>query len=374
MPSGIIEGRYTDIPLENVRYVAVNGSDTIGDGSIGKPYLTVVAAMASILDASPTKRYSIRVAPGRYSETALAIKANVFIVGDEFLDTRISNSVPFSLDASFTPAGDHRSGFVNINVASAVDLDFNALSSNEGKFYFTGCQITAGATYTAFSDINQGTIDDCDLFGGVTLIGGSVRVRNSHVLAGDISVSPRTGGLTEIDIQSTTVESNVSIGTGTADTINAYLKADVCFGTITLNGAGVTATLTNGFATSAPVELAGPTVNLVSKAVNESYTPTTPGDWSVVPTNVGEALDTLAASGGGAVIEAKGTALLSGSPGAASVPYPSITAAHLVFITKLGGGAGGAVRVTAITPGVGFGLESSIGPDPATIMWMILSP
>jgi hypothetical protein len=47
-------------------YVNKAGNDATADGSECDPFLTVTAAMASITDASPTKRYAISIGPGNY--------------------------------------------------------------------------------------------------------------------------------------------------------------------------------------------------------------------------------------------------------------------------------------------------------------------
>lgn len=52
------------------------------------------------------------------------------------------------------------------------------------------------------------------------------------------------------------------------------------------------------------------TKTLQTDAFNEGYTPTTPGDWSVVPNNVGIALDLLAAAGPGGGVQHNVTAIV----------------------------------------------------------------
>ena len=54
--------------IQNVVYVSKSGSDVTGDGTAGKPYLTIKYAYASITDNDSTHRYAIIVGPGVYSE------------------------------------------------------------------------------------------------------------------------------------------------------------------------------------------------------------------------------------------------------------------------------------------------------------------
>jgi pectin methylesterase-like acyl-CoA thioesterase len=90
----------TSVGIAQVKIVSKGGVDATGDGTLTKPYATVGAALASITDASPTKRYLIKVQAGAYTEGAIALKANVFICGDQKEAVRISAS-SFSLASSY---------------------------------------------------------------------------------------------------------------------------------------------------------------------------------------------------------------------------------------------------------------------------------
>src|SRR5690606_29656035 len=76
-------------------YVNKAGDDLTGDGSECRPFLTVTAAMASITDASPVKRYAIMIGPGSYTEPLIHLKANVQLIGASTLLTRLS--IPFDI-------------------------------------------------------------------------------------------------------------------------------------------------------------------------------------------------------------------------------------------------------------------------------------
>jgi hypothetical protein len=63
-------------------YVNKNGSDTTGLGSINEPYLTIVKALSTILDATTTKRYTVEVGAGRFDEIGdIALVPYVWIIG-----------------------------------------------------------------------------------------------------------------------------------------------------------------------------------------------------------------------------------------------------------------------------------------------------
>lgn len=155
-------------------WVTQDGSDVTGDGSVSAPFASVGAAMAAITTASPTNRWAIRLGPGSYTEAGpIALKANVFIVGHQRRSTRVTSTGGWTLDASFTPAGDHRSGAVGLTMIGACTFDFNAVSSNEGKLYFDSCIFGNDVSLTGFgtSQINQGEMRDCDLIGDLTISG-----------------------------------------------------------------------------------------------------------------------------------------------------------------------------------------------------------
>jgi hypothetical protein len=153
------------VPVSQTVYVDKNGRAN-GNGTQAAPVLTVQQALDLITDASPTKRYNILVGAGTYA-TNFAMKANAFIVGAGRYAVRITcPSITF--DATWTPAGDHRSGMSNLVLSGgAKTFDFNTVSSIEGKLFFNEVSFSQLPTTAAFSDINQCTFVACHFFSGV---------------------------------------------------------------------------------------------------------------------------------------------------------------------------------------------------------------
>jgi hypothetical protein len=146
-------------------WVTTGGSDVTGDGSLSAPYATVGAAMASIVTASPASRWVIRVGAGAFTEAAaLAIKPNVFVVGEDRNATRIT-APSFTLSPTFTGAGDNRSGFANVLLSGACNFDFAAVTSNEGKLYANSVSFASAVTFNGFSAINQTIFFNALFFG-----------------------------------------------------------------------------------------------------------------------------------------------------------------------------------------------------------------
>lgn len=62
-------------------YVAKNGNDGTGDGSLSKPYLTIGAALTQAGTIADTNYVRINVAPGVYAENVAILRRRTFVVG-----------------------------------------------------------------------------------------------------------------------------------------------------------------------------------------------------------------------------------------------------------------------------------------------------
>ena len=178
---------------DQILYVAKNGLDT-NVGSDQLPFLTLSAALSSITDASPSKRYVIKVLPGTYAETSIPLKANVFVVGDGQKESvRITGAV--SMDSSFSGNGDHRSGFKNVVLLSAADFNWQTVTSAAGKLYFS--EVVFGSTVNMYGHNNaiaQAQFDSCIIFGALTISGVNVGIFTNNVCYSDITLNQHPNG------------------------------------------------------------------------------------------------------------------------------------------------------------------------------------
>lgn len=164
----------SDFTYDQEVFVAKNGSDVTGTGSVLNPFASVGAAMASITDSAPSKRYAIKVEAGAYTESsALNIKPDVYIVGTLKDAVRIT-APSFGLDASFTGSGDKRSGLAQVTLIGSCSFNMSAVTSNEGKMSFHGVSFTNSISMTGFSGINQAQFDSCLFFGAISFSGVNV--------------------------------------------------------------------------------------------------------------------------------------------------------------------------------------------------------
>jgi hypothetical protein len=185
----------TSVGIAQVKIVSKGGVDATGDGTLTKPYATVGAAMASITDASPTKRYLIKVQAGAYTEGALALKANVFICGDQKEAVRISAS-SFSLASDFSGSADNRSGMSKLIIAAGnANFDWGAVTSAAGKLYFSEVSTSGSVTLTGHNNaIAQAQFDSCIFFAALTISGINVGLFTNNVSYSSITLNQHPGG------------------------------------------------------------------------------------------------------------------------------------------------------------------------------------
>jgi hypothetical protein len=186
----------TTVSIAQTRVVTKAGNDATGDGSLSKPYLTIAAAMASITDASPTKRYIIKVEAGAYTEGALTLKPNVFVVGDLKEGVRVTAS-SVAMDSTFSAnsGSDHRSGMARIILTGACNFDWNAVTSAAGKLYFTEVSFASAVTMNGYNNaIAQAQFDSCQFFGALTISGINVGVFKDNVCYSNITLNQHPNG------------------------------------------------------------------------------------------------------------------------------------------------------------------------------------
>lgn len=183
----------TTVALAQEVFVAKNGSDASGTGTLDKPFASITAALNSISDASPTKRYVIKVAAGSYTEASVALKANVFIIGESKESVRVTGAV--SLHSSFSGSADNRSGFSMITLLSAADFNWQTVTSAAGKLYMN--EVVFGSTLNMYGHNNaiaQAQFDSCVIFGAVTISGINVGVFTNNIAYGNITLNQHPNG------------------------------------------------------------------------------------------------------------------------------------------------------------------------------------
>lgn len=212
-------------------YVSPGGSDTSGNGSSTNPYLTISQALSSITDATPTKRYSIMLGSGTWTDN-FAMKANVMIQGLGYDFTHIAGTITLN-DPSWAVNTDARSFFYNLTIDSAQTFDFTTQSSVQGKLYFDGVEFDNLITFIAFNSVNQAFFSNCLFFSSWTQTGMTVLVWGSSILGGTITVNSSPLADTYCYLQASPSDGGNLIATSTGsqhlecDLYNSFISGGV---------------------------------------------------------------------------------------------------------------------------------------------------
>lgn len=226
-------------------YVQKNTPTLTPDGSSENPFTSVHDAMASITDASPSKRYLINIASGSYTESLLHIKANVFLVGQSKFTVRLN--IPWDLDdiSWHNPSAstDDRSGFQDVSlVGSSNTANFSTQASGAGKIYFQDVRVNNLFTCVAYGPITQLSLDDTLFFGDVHITGVNTLLDGAYfVNGGNLIFSSTPVSLTLLSGNGGTSDGNVQfLFTPGDQNIEAILANFALTGSLTLDGAGTT--------------------------------------------------------------------------------------------------------------------------------------
>lgn len=244
---------------EQTKFVAKNGNDATADGTLNKPFLTISGAMASINDASPSKRYIINVNPGAYTETGIfELKANVFINGFDRNTVRITpTSFALNSDFSGSSAIDNRSGFSNCTLIGDCNFDWSAVFSPAGKLYFQNCSFNNNVTLTGYNNsIAQTVTSNCLFFGSYTISGINAGTHQGNIHYGAVNLNQHPSLPTILNANGGGAGS-----TTVTTTVNNFGRRCACFfysfwaGSLTIDGPSSYVD-----ATQSSLDTAGPTL------------------------------------------------------------------------------------------------------------------
>lgn len=138
-----------------IRYVDLAGSDTSGNGSLVKPFLTIAAAVASITDASSVKPYVIQGGVGSFASAPLG--PWMYFIGSGRQATTLTAGAANILNAGFSAAGEQQSGIFECAIGYALVCDFAAVASpGAGVFYlYESLFLGFATTWTAGNSSNR---------------------------------------------------------------------------------------------------------------------------------------------------------------------------------------------------------------------------
>lgn len=278
-------------------YVRGGGDDMTGDGTILKPYASITHAMSTINDALWEKRYMIDLGPGNWADS-FSWRAWVFIRGSYVFATRLTGTIDIN-DPSWAVPGTHfdqRAGAQDINFSGTVTLNYAAVSSLYGKFYFINCNMNNVLNITGFNPINQCVVEGGIWFGGVTATGVNILWNGVSGQGGTIALNSSTTACSFTGFGGGLIGSMALTYTVGVAPVATLIDCPV-LSSVIVTGAGATLQATNSsLPPRGSINVSGGGVlTRLTDAYSLAYTPNVPGNWIGAPDNVADALDQTAA-------------------------------------------------------------------------------
>ncbi len=142
--------------LAQTKFVAKNGSDATGDGSIAAPFLTIQAAISSITDASAAKPYAVVVMPGVWTEVFL-VAPFVYVEGISPVACFLGPTQANWISAAFA-TGTQDSGIAGFTLTATLTVDFSLVASTgAGTFKLANC-VLGSAVALVFKGNNSANV------------------------------------------------------------------------------------------------------------------------------------------------------------------------------------------------------------------------
>jgi hypothetical protein len=352
-------------------YVDKSGSDVAcpvsagsqcGDGSQGRPFLTIKHANDSLDNATNNGRYMIQVGPGLFTETSLALKPFVWVRCSGVTQTRINvtgNGGSIILDPTMRSVSTARTGIRDCYLTGSGNINFDLTGDDSGGQAVIDVQniwMNGGITYKGRSgDIDPLQLWNVYLFNGGS---GSVTIENAdYINIHNLDIQSSPGNLTLIGsgiipplyyVDNVHVFGNFSAVATGSQASTTYLRNSKIYGTANI-GSGMTV---EADAVSLPKAKSSTTATgTIVNASNAEYLrfdPATGSSWVVAPQNVPQALDAIASSD---IVKSLGANRFIASPTASTgVPHArSIVGSDLPAINLATSGAGGVTGNLPVT-------------------------
>ena len=183
-------------------WVAVNGSDTTGTGSVLRPFASITAALAATLSISDAIPINICIAAGTYTENPTMTRNNTFLQGSVGIsDAIIIGTLTFNSSSATTVS----QGMSGISVVGNVVCTEN--TSADVSWYIQNCNVTS--------------------YGAIAINCSSTGTGNNNLVLQNTVVT-----------QNTTANSAVNMATSRLNLIQSQINNNTTGSAITVNGNG----------------------------------------------------------------------------------------------------------------------------------------
>jgi hypothetical protein len=373
-------------------YVNKAGNDGTANGSPLLPFLTIQAALNSIVDASAAKPYAVLVGPGIYSDN-FDIIPWVGIVGT-VAPSVSPNPQPMGatiIDAAAIDfAAGPWAGVTGFSWFSWCYFDqsqtFNQPATAIPAVSFNACTFAAGigATFNGLGNGESVFFDSCVMWNFASLENTGFQLTTNNCALAGVTLNPSPSGAPGtlwIGNSCTFTNSLELVWTSGNPTQATLLNCATPLGlTLTLNGAGAQFMATVGGVPPSVVLLNGASPPaLWSNANTLGYAPTMPGNWSPVPDDVQDALDQLATRGGsvGGLYACTGAENQNGFPIVFADLTPPITP-PASYISQVGYFSGSGFVIASTDPGgwspTQITVGTSVQPQLGDFVTLTLTP
>jgi len=331
-----------NLAARNAFYVNYVGTDDPGYNAIGAPWsykslgaaLTALAGVAN--PPSATNPWTIAIGPGVLTEAAFELPPWVWICGSADAETGSATEIDVTGDITLHPSWANaaaRGGFANLILRPStgsprLDLVMPApISGNPSRVVDL---INVRTSLTAILLDASGTADvfrlsqffqDGASSNSISLSGGTHQWDNV-VSAAPITATDTAALALAIGFHSVFLGTGASLAITAANNACTAILAASKLLSLSLTQSGSGTLTTSADAISIPTKgnvtlVGGAAITYFSDATGEGYTPTTPGNWPIVPATVQAALDELAAAG--MVTAPNGTAQTTNAAGNTTV-------------------------------------------------------
>jgi len=297
--SGTTTGLRTNV--DHILYVSKTGNDSTGTGQLGKPYLTIQAAITAAAAATPsptdTYPYVILVSPGTY-ETDFVMEQNIFVEGTGKREVVLDNCSISCTHASWAVASGYgRLSNLTIGFSVTFTMDMSANGMTNGSFYFDNVYIGSSLQWTGAAVAVLPYFFECEFAAAPTFTDFAIVNAYRTNFAADTNFTAVNtpcyarlvdSPVTDFSLDGFTRTLTVTDGGDDCHVTLIHSRAD----NIVISGAGALVLATSD---SLPLnsDITGSAITRISDAYGVKFTPTTSADWPSVPATVQEALDDL---------------------------------------------------------------------------------
>jgi len=351
-------------------FVQKEGTDDLTANLVGQPFsrLTIARALLDLADstryppASATAPHLVSVGPGDFTLAATQWPPFTYLRGscdgEGNPNTTITLTGNLTLAAAWSANTAQSAAFGDVTiVASGGAIDFTMPAPTSGNPARTislqnirqnVTLINWEATSTADALRIESMVGTQAAGLGLVMVSGTVTL-NNVVCAGAITLRDKTSFAAAGQFQGVISVLGLTVQSVAAAGCVAQLKySNPGFFTIAETAPGVVAVQSDvaSLPTRANITLTGSAaltdITYLSDAQGEGYTPTTPANWAVVPVNVQQALDTIAAGGAGTGLPPQAThagelLTTNGSVASWTASIANFTFSNLLNLSSTGG-------------------------------------